>query len=97
MSQVVFQNIRKPCSGETDVAVRSEMYYCTCICLFIRFSCFHSFCVRCCDTQPIYSLWPLSGIDEMNADHLKLLDCEVVLLRLQPLPQVFIKRSNALH
>ena len=29
----------------------------------------------------------LSGIDEMSTDHLKLLGCEVLLLRLQPMPQ----------
>ena len=32
---------------------------------------------------------PLSRFDEMNADHLKLLGYEEVLLRLQPVPQFY--------
>ena len=84
MSQAVFQNIRKLYSGETGVAIRFEncmhQYMYCCICRF-------TICVRCCDTRPIYSLGSLSGIDEMNAGHLKLLGYEVVLQRLQPIPQ----------
>ena len=64
----------------------------------------------CCFPQPIellsgvwncdtYSLGPLrvplSRFDEMNADHLKLLGYEVMLLRLQPIPQSYkeVKRT----
>ena len=43
-------------------------------------------CVRCCDTRPMYSLGPFNGIDEMDTDHLKVLGCEAMLLRLQPIP-----------
>ena len=58
----------------------------------------------CCFPQPIelfYAVWncdtyslgplrlPLSRFDEMNADHLKLLGYEVVLLRLQPILQFY--------
>ena len=48
--------------------------------------------VQNCDTYSLGPLRvPLSRFDEMNADHLKLL-CyvyEVVLLRLQPIPQFY--------
>ena len=37
-------------------------------------------------------LGELSRFDEMITDHLELLGCKVLLLRLQPMPQ-----SNALH
>ena len=90
MCQVVFLNIRNLYSGETDVAIRSVNCISICITVYVeftRFSCFPSICVRCCETRPVYSLGQLSGIDEMNAGHLKLLGYEVVLLRLQPVPQ----------
>ena len=81
MCQVVFLNIRNLYSGETDVAIRSGNCISICIIVYVeftRFSCFHSICVHCCETRPIYSLGQLSRIDEMNAGHLKLLGYEVV-------------------
>ena len=46
--------------------------------------------VRNCNTYSLGPLRvPLSRFDEMNADHLKLLGYEVVLLRLQPIPQFY--------
>ena len=90
VSQAVFQNIRKLYSGETIhkcynslLKLHQYMYYC--ICGFTRLSCIPSiFSLR---TLPIYSLGTLSGIDGLNDDHLKLLGYEVVLQRLQPIPQ----------
>ena len=46
--------------------------------------------VRNCDTYSLGPLWvPLNRSDEMNADQLKFLGYEVVLLRLQPISQFY--------
>ena len=91
MSRAVFQNIRKLYSGETDVAIRSGNCISTCIIVHVDLLGLAAFLLSTYAVATLdqyIRLGQLSEIDEMSADHLKLLGYEVVLLRLQPTPQV---------